>query len=98
MPGPAAQLKTRTGMEWYLAGPSLHTPPLAATLRVNPGPARASFPGNQENSMAGDKKLPGNHGQFGVGDATEAYTPLPDYTPPAPADEPAPPEPDGDKA
>ena len=48
--------------------------------------------------MAGDKRLPGNHGQFGVGDATEAYTPLPDYTPPAPADEPAPPEPDGDKA
>ena len=39
--------------------------------------------------MGEDKKLPGNHGQFGVGDATEAYTPLPDYTPP-PAAEPEP--------
>lgn len=35
--------------------------------------------------MAGDKKLPGNHGQFGEGDATEAYDRLRDYTPPPPA-------------
>lgn len=34
-------------------------------------------------------KLPGNHGQFGEGDATEAYEPLKDHpvpAPPAPAD------------
>ena len=35
-------------------------------------------------------KLPGNHGQFGVGDATEAYKPLEDHPTPTPAtDEPA---------
>lgn len=43
--------------------------------------------------MTGTKKLPGNQGQFGVGDATEAYTPLPDYTPP----EPSPPSPEGNR-
>lgn len=33
-------------------------------------------------------KLPGNHGQFGAGDATEAFKPLEDH--PAPEDKPAP--------
>ena len=96
MPGPPVQLTTGvTGGMLQFAGFVFK---LLAARRVNPRPSRASFAGNKEDGMAGDKKLPGNHGQFGVGDATEAYTPLPDYTPPEPAAEPAAPEPDGDKA
>ena len=37
-------------------------------------------------------KLPGNHGQFGVGDATESYKPLEDHPTPTP------PPPDADPA
>jgi hypothetical protein len=40
--------------------------------------------------------LPGNHGQFGEGDATEAYKPLPADDGPAPA--PKPRNPDGSEA
>ena len=36
----------------------------------------------------GKGKLPGNHGQFGAGDATEAFKPLEDH--PSPEAKPAP--------